>query len=492
MNELRSFCFLLVIASTIIGLQGCGSTKVESSKNLVVMEQTDTVYGSHEEDIGHMVAFNVDIPVNGPQALMDSLMVFVNKQLYDACESNVHFDEKVVTFNREEMFIDDGEQLLSHYMVKYKPLIQDSLWRTFGLTMKMEAQTEKYVTYGLEFFYCGGGCSSDKFYYAFDKSDGHLIKEIISRDNLVRYFKDNPEYATNDEYSWEFNPDDHYLNSCYGLLEDSFSLVILGERPHYFSVDIPLNRIFSYLSPEVQALLEQRGDDALIVERQECVLKHFKHLTGEIYPITVAIDIPIAGSEILLDSIATFFNENLYTFFDNDKERHLPYEKVVSKDVKRLLKHYREAYSPFFQTDSTEEHEFATDCLEIKLVAQTSTYVTYEVNNIFYGEGIETAKEWVTFSKSDGHRLNEIISNNEMMRFYREEPQLRSENIWEYLHNHWDEEKSPHDIVCSVGLLNDSLVHQYVYTQGIFEDVKYPLNKIAPYLSKEVQNLIKK
>ena len=108
MNELRSFCFLLVIASTIIGLQGCGSTKVESSKNLVVMEQTDTVYGSHDEDIGHMVAFNVDIPVNGPQALMDSLMVFVNKQLYDACESNVHFDEKVVTFNREEMFFDDG------------------------------------------------------------------------------------------------------------------------------------------------------------------------------------------------------------------------------------------------------------------------------------------------------------------------------------------------------------------------------------------------
>ena len=237
---------LLVIASIVIGLQGCGSAKTESTKDLMVVEHIDSLYGSNEDNKHEWVAFNVDIPVNGPQMLMDSLLVFVNKHLYEACESNVHFDEKIVTFNKEDMFTDDGERLFGNYMEKYKPLIQDSLWRTFGMTMKMEAQTETFVTYGLEFFYCGAGCSSDKYYYTFDKSDGHQIKEIISHDKLVRFFKDYPEYAANEKYSWEFNPDNDYINSCYGLLDDSLSLVILGAYNHYFSVEIgfsPISRL---------------------------------------------------------------------------------------------------------------------------------------------------------------------------------------------------------------------------------------------------------
>jgi len=67
---------------------------------------------------------------------------------------------------------DEGERLLNHYMEKYKPLIEDSFWDVFGLELKLEAQTEKYVTYGLEFFHCGEGFGSEKYYYTFDKSDG--------------------------------------------------------------------------------------------------------------------------------------------------------------------------------------------------------------------------------------------------------------------------------------------------------------------------------
>ena len=271
----------ILFMSIVIALQGCGSAKTESTKDLMVVEHIDSVYGNNGDNNYEWVAFDVDIPIKGPQLLMDSLLVFVNKQLYGACESNVHFDEDTVTFNKEDMFTDDGERLFGYYMEKYRPLIQDSLWRTFGMTMKMEAQTETFVTYGLELFYCGAGCSSDKYYYTFDKSDGHQIKEIISHDNLVRFFKDYPKYAANEEYSWEFNPDTDYFNTCYGLLEDSLSLVILGAYNHYFSVEIPLDWISSYLSPEVQTMLEKNGDgEALIIERQECALKHFKHLTG--------------------------------------------------------------------------------------------------------------------------------------------------------------------------------------------------------------------
>ena len=77
-----------------------------------------------------------------------------------------------------------------------------------------------------------------------------------------------------------------------------------------------------------------------------------------------------------------------------------------------------------------------------------------------------------------------------MLHFYREHPDLRSEDVWEDVLHHGSEADSLVDIVCSVGLLNDSITHQYVYAPGIFEDVTYPLNEIAPYLSKEAQKLI--
>ena len=160
------------------------------------------------------------------------------------------------------MYTDDGERLFSRYMEKYKPLMQDSLWRAFGLTMIMEAQTDKFVTYGLEYFYCGAGSSSQKSYCTFDKHDGHQVKEIISHENLVRFFVDHPEYNTIEadalleESGWEFSLEYGFDNSYYGLLDDHFSLVIEGCGNHFLLTDFPYNKIFSYLSPEAQALVE--------------------------------------------------------------------------------------------------------------------------------------------------------------------------------------------------------------------------------------------
>lgn len=229
----------------------------------------------------------------------------------------------------------------------------------------------------------------------------------------------------------------------------------------------------------------------LIVERQECLLKHFTHMTSEVLPVSVAIDAPVEGSQTLRDSVTAFLNETLYAFFDNGEERHIPYESVFSGDVIHLAEHYREAYASFFHVDTTDTHEFETDCLEVYLAAQTDTYVTYEVNHILYGEGVETAKDWVTFVKSDGHRLREVISEQEMLRFYHENFELSNFNVLEDILNHLYEEDSLYGIVCSVGLLGDSLAHQYVYAAGIFEDTRYPMDSIAPYLTEEAQALIK-
>ena len=137
----------------------------------------------------------------------------------------------------------------------------------------------------------------------------------------------------------------------------------------------------------------------------------------------------------------------------------------------------------------TENHEcfLKNYTLAMNLVAQTDTYVTYEVDWIFFGEGNEVAKEWVTFVLADGHRLKEIISNKNMMRFYKKHPELRNEDIWKHFHAY---DRSY--LVDQVGLLNDSVAHQYPFAPGIYEEANYPLDVIAPYLSKEAKELIDK
>jgi len=268
---MKKHWILSVVVVMMLAIMGCGSTQTNPSKDLEVVEHTDTIRGNNENNSYEWAAFTVDVPINGPQVLVDSIMVFINEQLYEACESNTHFYEKYVTFSKEEMFTDDGEQLFGHYMGKYKPLIQDSLWRTFGQIMKMEAQTDKYVTYGLELFFCGANCSSEKYYYTFDKSDGHQIKEIISHDNLVRFFEDYPEYNTvaADPWAgasgWKFSSEYEFPTSSCALLDDHFSLVIHGYDKHFLIMDFPYGQVFSYLSSEAQALVEQTGENELML-----------------------------------------------------------------------------------------------------------------------------------------------------------------------------------------------------------------------------------
>lgn len=235
-------------------------------------------------------------------------------------------------------------------------------------------------------------------------------------------------------------------------------------------------------------VIQEANSQPLVVENHECVLKNYTHVTSMVLPLYISIDLPIRGPKDLTDSLTDFLNETLYQYFDNGNDRHLPYQTVYSKDIRHLIEHYRDAYKRFFLPDSSELHEFNTDCLEISLVAQNDTYITYKVNWIFWGEGEEDAKEWVTFVLADGHRLTEIISNKKMLKFYRKHPELRNEDVWNTICLY--DRKSC--LVGSVGLLNDAVAHQFLYAPGIEEVTKYPLDAIAPYLSKEAKALISK
>lgn len=252
----------MTLALTVVVLACQSGNRHVSSQELVVMSLTDSVYGGNEYNNYYMASFTIDVPISGPKALVNSLLVVVNRELYNACEGCAHFDDNVVAFSKKEMFSDDAEFLLNHYMEKYKSIIKDSLWREYGFYLKMEAQTETFVTYGLEYDYCGASCGSEKHYYTFNKHDGHLISEIINHNNLIRFFEDFPEYNSigADPWSgtsgWKFYPEDEFDNSCFGLLDDHFSLVIAGYGNHFLLIDFPYSKIITYLSSDVQKLVE--------------------------------------------------------------------------------------------------------------------------------------------------------------------------------------------------------------------------------------------
>ena len=266
---MNKYC-ILIVAGFMAALSGCQSGNQMNALDLEVVEQIDTICGSHEENTNCWATFNIDVPVNGPQVLVDSVTELVNREVYKMCEYCIEFvdhPDEYVAYSQEEMFTHDGEGLLGHYMEKYKPLIEDSLWNTFSLELKLEAQTEKYITYGMEFFHCGGGCGSEKYYFTFDKNDGHQVRDIISYENLARFFKDYPEYNSIDDdpwfgmAGWQFYQQDGADNYEYGLLDDHFSLSIEGHGNHYLLLGIPYGQIFSYLSPEAQALVERHQEN---------------------------------------------------------------------------------------------------------------------------------------------------------------------------------------------------------------------------------------
>ncbi len=269
-NEAMKKNGIIILVGFIAVLFGCQSSNQVNSLDLEVTEQIDSIHGGHEENDYCWVSFHVDVPVNGPQVLVDSVMALVNKEVYKMCEYSIEFNhrpDEFVAYSEKEMFTNDGKRLLSHYMEKYKSLIEDSLWNTFGLELKMETQTEKYVTFGVERFYCGASCSSEKHFYTFDKRDGHQVKEIIDYDNLVRFFSDYPEYTSIDDdpwfgrAGWRFFPEDDANKYDYGLLDDHFSLAIQGCGNHYLLLSFPYGQIFSYLSPEAQALVERNEEN---------------------------------------------------------------------------------------------------------------------------------------------------------------------------------------------------------------------------------------
>ena len=225
----------------------------------------------------------------------------------------------------------------------------------------------------------------------------------------------------------------------------------------------------------------RKAPQPFAVETQTCVLKHVNFYDFDEFDMAITIDIPVNAPKVLADSITAFLNESLYQYFDNGEKIHIPYESVYSTDLQYLADHYWDTYRSFYDQQDPDFH-----WLFLNLVAQTDTYATYEVVLSFRGEGVHEFRQWITFVKKDGHRLKEVISNENLLRFYEDYPDLVRNGSHYELQRAISEGYDP----CVLGLLSDSLACIFPANTGHEEIDLYDLKVIKPYLSKEAQRLV--
>lgn len=227
------------------------------------------------------------------------------------------------------------------------------------------------------------------------------------------------------------------------------------------------------------------------VERQEWNIQHMKgNIPSEEFDIGMTIDVPMGGDSFLVDSVIRLLNEEIYGFFENSTDQRFAPGDLYCPEGKRLIQYYRDAFKPYI-VDTCEFHGCCPDFdyLAITLVEQTNSFVTYEISRYFIGEGDCEYLDWITFYKRDGHRLPEVIRNDQVVDL------LKCSSGTDY--NVTDDVEYRLSIGgevagrCSFGLTTDSLRCQYMYAPGIVETFSFDMKTACPYLTEEAEKLLK-
>lgn len=233
----------------------------------------------------------------------------------------------------------------------------------------------------------------------------------------------------------------------------------------------------------------------LVVERQECVLQFMVgNIPSEDSHIGITMDIPVDGDPVLVDSVVRMLNQVIYNFIENRYKPRFAPEKVYCADAKRLLQHYREAYQPFivdtcYKGDEPYCLPDFFHYLTAAMVEQTEKFVTYKTSVYYVGGADFEYSTWVTFDKRDGHRLPEVISYTDFMRFLEEHPDQRTDtwNDMQYCISMGHNVGSRN----SFGLKSDKVWNEYIYDPGTIDTIWYDMKVIKPYLSMEAKELLK-
>ena len=245
-------------------LESCGNIDMDP-RLLVVERQWEVIELDDRTMSVYGPTFCVDVPINGPKALTDSVMAFLNKEIYNCCELILDSNDRRSNSRKlafKDVLTDNADSLVLHYVEAYKPYFKEELCNTYMFTLMLIAQTESFITYGLEFYHCGASCGSELRSFTFDKRDGHRIENIMSNRNLFRFLTDAPYYKDMVE---EYCPavtqekDLEFADMDFALLGNMLNITFNGVVNHYRSLAVNYNVILPYLSEEARQLQSNKS-----------------------------------------------------------------------------------------------------------------------------------------------------------------------------------------------------------------------------------------
>ena len=185
----------------------------------------------------------VDVPVNAPKTLTDSITAFLNERLYEYFDG---ISESHPSY--ESVYSSDLAHLAEHYRDAFQPLQPEYSWHDLYLV----AQTDTYITYEEVWSFRGEGIHESYEWTTFVKEDGRRLKKVISKTDLERFFEDYPELEGSDMGDYE-------SAISTGLLEDSLAFVYAWGGGHDDIYYYDLHLIKPYLSEEAQKLVSANG-----------------------------------------------------------------------------------------------------------------------------------------------------------------------------------------------------------------------------------------
>ena len=268
------FATTIILILSFLTMSGCEKQQNKDSSNIqmLVVEQQHSKIDNIERNTDHHFEVNVEVPIRGPEPLIDSVMAFLNNKLHYYYELVIDtpFPDSTELYSAEQAYIDDPSLLIYAYTEKYRKTIEERLSYLFNLNLILIAQTESFVTYGLEWYSANNKSGSRFLCYTFSKKDGRLINTLVKEKKLLSFIKKLPK----DKQLFPKNQLEHLRFGDYDVALLEKGLLVVNNKHSYYIVDLfKYTDILPILSNEAKRLVRTMGDST-----QNC---HNDYFAGE-------------------------------------------------------------------------------------------------------------------------------------------------------------------------------------------------------------------
>lgn len=282
----------LILAGMIatFALAGCNSRATDEQDAILPKEGMLTVE-RQQAYLDWNTQIIVDVPIAGPEHLKVSINNFLNSKLCD--QLNELTESEQPDLKSYDVFYDVDDFSLSTIMEAYRDVCHITSYTpvhyaasmditrynreqekdfterlsrvypdTISISLILIAQTESFLTYGVEFF-CrykdSPGAGSELLCYTFRKQDGCLIESVLTWENMKELIYSLGDSDLIDGFGWM--TDGEFFNA--GLTEDGLLVIDEGPADEYRVGKIAYEVVLPYLSQEAKELVISLNTDSV-------------------------------------------------------------------------------------------------------------------------------------------------------------------------------------------------------------------------------------